>query len=109
MTGTTPTTTVEALDLVKEELRERPEWFAERIVASNVALDDSRARETARGWWVPLGEGTARFPTPVFGDEAYIVVTRDGSSHGWYLSTSKPLWWDDKPTRSWMDRLLRRS
>lgn len=101
-----PTTTAEAFALAKQGLQN---WRTDWIVTSRVALDEARVRETSLGWWVPLGAGTARYPTPNLGDEAYVVVTRDGSRNGWYISTTTPLWWNDGDRRrSWLGRLLGR-
>lgn len=101
-----PTTTADALQMIDETLRDEHAIWNHEIRLDALAIDESRIRETPYGWWVPLGQNTKWAPD-YRGDEAFIVITRDGSSNGLYL-TGKPLWWDAPAPQSRFRSLLRR-
>jgi len=105
-----PTSTTEALALIEESFRSEHEIWKHEIHLDAVSIDEARIRETAHVWWVPLGANT-KWQPDYRGDESFIVVTRDGSSNGLYL-TGKPLWWDDPAPRpslaARLSRLIRR-
>lgn len=103
-----PTTTQEALQLAHDSLKAEHEIWKHEINLDALNILEERIRETAYGWWIPLGPGTRNtaWREDVWGTESFIVVTRDGSSNGLYLA-SKPQWWDDKPHKA-LSGFLRR-
>jgi hypothetical protein len=99
-----PQTTDEAIMLLEKFRLEHPRAWAAWVIPDRVSIEKSRVRELRSGWWIPLGAATKRY-LDYRGDEAFAVVTRDGSSNGWYES-GKPIRWDDFPRVSWHRAVL---
>lgn len=98
----TVSSTDEAITMLERSMREEPQHWTRRVQLDNVAIVRHRVCETPSGWWVPLGTDTALFSERTnTRNEAFIVVTRDGSSNGWYHA-GPPLWWDDAPRLDWL-------